>query len=541
VSQEEGDMAVTTADFKPKLWVPGDWNAFFGFGTNILVNMLVLTGLLRFVLKMPDELVFGRILPATGLMLCLSTVYYAWLAYRLAKQTGRTDVCALPSGISVPHMFVVVFVIMLPILITTKDPVQAWEAGLTWVFVQSFVLMGGGFIAPYIRKITPRAALLGSLAGISITFISMRPGAQMVMTPVIGLVCFAVIMVDWFGGVRYFKGLPGGLVAIIVGAVIAWGSTLFGFNYGGLTIEGLKGALSSFGFSYPMPAVGHVFGGFQFIGVILVTAIPFGIYDLVEAMDNVESAAAAGDSFPTTRVLTADGVVSLIGCLMGNPFINAVYIGHPGWKAMGGRIGYSAATGVLVIVLAWFGVIALMMALIPVVAILPILLYIGMLIGSQAFQETPMRHAPAIVLALVPQIAAWGKLQIDSALGAAGTSAAAVGFDKLDQTGVLYQGLEILGGGATLAGIVLASITVFIIERDFTKAAAFAAAGAVFTFFGLIHAEALGIGRTPSMVISYLGIAVILLACSKYAGLAPLPGEASRMHGHGDPAAKPAE
>ncbi|MEA2814642.1 MAG: adenine/guanine/hypoxanthine permease, partial [Rhodospirillaceae bacterium] len=277
-------MAVTTADFKPKLWVPGDWNAFFGFGTNILVNMLVLTGLLRFVLKMPDELVFGRILPATGLMLCLSTVYYAWLAYRLAKETGRTDVCALPSGISVPHMFIVVFVIMLPILITTKDPVQAWEAGLTWVFVQSFVLMGGGFIAPYIRKITPRAALLGSLAGISITFISMRPGAQMVMTPVIGLVCFAVIMVDWFGGVRYFKGVPGGLVAIIVGAVIAWGSTLFGFNYGGLTVEGLKGALSSFGFSYPMPAVGHVFGGFQFIGVILVTAIPFGIYDLVEAM-----------------------------------------------------------------------------------------------------------------------------------------------------------------------------------------------------------------------------------------------------------------
>jgi AGZA family xanthine/uracil permease-like MFS transporter len=541
VSQEEGDMAVTTADFKPKLWVPGDWNAFFGFGTNILVNMLVLTGLLRFVLKMPDELVFGRILPATGLMLCLSTVYYAWLAYRLAKQTGRTDVCALPSGISVPHMFVVVFVIMLPILITTKDPVQAWEAGLTWVFVQSFVLMGGGFIAPYIRKITPRAALLGSLAGISITFISMRPGAQMVMTPVIGLVCFAVIMVDWFGGVRYFKGLPGGLVAIIVGAVIAWGSTLLGFNYGGLTADGLKAAVSSFGFSYPMPAVGHVFGGFQFIGVILVTAIPFGIYDLVEAMDNVESAAAAGDSFPTTRVLTADGVVSLIGCLMGNPFINAVYIGHPGWKAMGGRIGYSAATGALVIVLAWFGVIALMMALIPVVAILPILLYIGMLIGSQAFQETPMRHAPAIVLALVPQIAAWGKLQIDSALNAAGTSASAVGFDKLDQTGVLYQGLEILGGGATLAGIVLAAITVFIIERDFIKAAAFAAAGAVFTFFGLIHAEALGIGRTPSMVISYLGIAVILLACSKYAGLAPLPGEASRMHGHGDPAAKPAE
>src|SRR5260221_12132522 len=110
----------TTA--KPKIWVPGDWNAFFGFGTNILVNLLTLTALLRFGLKMPDSLVFGRILPATGLMLFLSTAYYAWLAWRVAKRTGRTDVCALPSGISVPHMFVVVFVIMMPILGRTGDP-----------------------------------------------------------------------------------------------------------------------------------------------------------------------------------------------------------------------------------------------------------------------------------------------------------------------------------------------------------------------------------------------------------------------------------
>jgi AGZA family xanthine/uracil permease-like MFS transporter len=149
----------------------------FGFGTNILFNLLTLTGLLRFVLKMPEQLVFGRILPATGMMLFLSTVYYAWLAYKLAKQTGRSDVCALPSGVSVPHMFIVTFVIMLPIATKTGDPVKGWEAGLTWVFVQSFLLMAGGFIAPVIRRITPRAALLGTLAGVSIAFISMRPAA----------------------------------------------------------------------------------------------------------------------------------------------------------------------------------------------------------------------------------------------------------------------------------------------------------------------------------------------------------------------------
>src|SRR6201995_4604377 len=154
--------ARTATAGKLSLWSAGDWNAYFGFGTNILVNLLTLTALLRFVLKMPDSLIFGRILPATGLMLCLSTLYYAWLAYRLAKKTGRTDVCALPSGISVPHMFIVTFVIMLPITLRTGDPMKGWQAGLTWVFIQSFVLMAGGFIAPIIRRITPKAALLGA-------------------------------------------------------------------------------------------------------------------------------------------------------------------------------------------------------------------------------------------------------------------------------------------------------------------------------------------------------------------------------------------
>jgi AGZA family xanthine/uracil permease-like MFS transporter len=511
------DAKMLTAGEKPKIWTPGDWNAFFGFGTNILVNLLVLTGLLRFVVKMPDSLVFGRILPATGLMLCLSTLYYARLAYKLAEKTGRKDVCALPSGISVPHMFVVTFVIMLPIATRTGDPVQGWEAGLTWVFVQSFVLMIGGFIGPVIRRITPRAALLGTLAGVSVAFISMRPALEMFMTPVIGIVCFAVILVSWFGGVRYFRGTPAGLVAIAVGTVIAWGSTALGFNFGGLSKAGLVSSFSNFGFAIPIPAVSHVFSGFKFLGVILVTAIPFGIYDLVEALDNVESASVAGDSFPTTRVLTADGVVSLIGCMMGNPFINAVYIGHPGWKAMGGRIGYSAATGVMVILLSWLGIISVIVSLVPVVAISPILLYIGMLIGSQAFQETPKAHAPAIVLSLTPHLAAWGKLQIDNALAAAGTNAAAVGLDKLGQKGVLYHGLAVLGDGAILGGLILGAIAAFVIDRRFKRASAFALAGAGLTFFGFMHGESIGVGQSPVVAVAYLGVSAILLGCAKFA------------------------
>jgi AGZA family xanthine/uracil permease-like MFS transporter len=541
------------SDFKPALWTPGDWNAFFGFGTNILVNMLVLTGLLRFVLKMPDSLVFGRILPALGLMMCLSTFYYAFLAYRLAQKTGRSDVCALPSGVSVPHMFIVTFVVMLPITLKTGDPMKGWAAGLVWVFFQSFILMIGGFIAPYIRKITPRAALLGTLAGVSVTFISMRPALEMYMTPQIGLICFAIILVSWFGGVKYFKGIPAGLVAIAAGMLIAWGSNLFGLGLGGLSVKGLGDAFASFGFSVPLPAVGQVFSGFEFLGIILVTAIPYGIYDLVEAMDNVESAEAAGDEYPTTRVLTADGVVSLIGCLMGNPFINAVYIGHPGWKAMGGRIGYSAATGIMVVILSWFGIISVMLALVPVVAISPILLYIGMLIGAQAFQTTPVKHAPAIVLALTPHLAAWAKLQIDTMLGATVSAAQAVGglaADKvgdvkvaaiasLPQQGVLYHGLEVMGGGAILAGLVLGAIGVFVIERDFVRASAFALVGAVLTYFGFMHGEAVGVGGgygvTPGVALAYVVMAIGFFAVGKYGT------SVSYVPEHNMPIAAPAE
>jgi adenine/guanine/hypoxanthine permease len=511
----------------PKLWTPGDWNAFFGFGTNILVNLLVLTGLLRFVLGMPDDIVFTRVLPAAGLMLLLSTCYYAWLAYKLAKETGRTDVCALPSGVSVPHMFVVVFVIMLPVKVMTGSPIKAWEAGLAWVFLQGCLLAVGGFIAPIIRKVTPRAALLGTLAGVSVTFISVRPALEMFQNPIIGLTCFAIVLASWFGNVRYFKGMPAGLVAICAGTAIAWGSTFFGHSLAGMSVQALAQSVAGFGFSLPIPALNHTFGGFEFLGMILVTAIPFGIYDLVEALDNVESAAVAGDHFPTTRVLTADGLISLVGCAMGNPFILAVYIGHPGWKAMGGRIGYSAVTGIVVALLAFTGILPVLVALIPVVAISPILLYIGMLIGAQAFQESPKSHAPAIVLAFVPHLAAWGKVQIDNALGAAGTNAAQVGMDKLAQVGVLYPGLGVLGGGAILGGLVLGAIAAFILDRNLTKASIFALAGAALSFLGFMHGEAIGFGVSPVVAVSYLLVAGLLYAAGKLGASAAVQGAKS--------------
>ena len=114
-------------------------------------------------------------LPALGIALPIGNLFYAWLAYQLAKSEGRGDVTALPYGPSVPHMFIVVFLVMLPTYLKTNDPILAWQAGLAWAFIIGCVILLGAFVGPTLRKYTPRAAMLGALAGISIAFISMRP------------------------------------------------------------------------------------------------------------------------------------------------------------------------------------------------------------------------------------------------------------------------------------------------------------------------------------------------------------------------------
>jgi AGZA family xanthine/uracil permease-like MFS transporter len=483
-------------------WTPGDTNAFFGLGFNILVNVLTLTGLMIGVVAVPADDVLGTVLPALGVALVLGNLYYTFLARRLAVRENRTDVTALPYGPSVPHMFIVVFVVMLPVYLGTGDAKQAWQAGLAWAFLIGVIVMIGAFVGPYIRKITPRAAMLGTLAGISITFISMRPAAQMWEVAWIGLPVLAIILIGFFTDVRLPFNVPVGLAALLVGTAIGW---IGGY----MDAPAVGDAVENIAIGVPDLRLDMLIDGLSDLAPLLGTAIPLGVYNFTEAMSNVESAAAAGDSYNLRSVLLADGAGAVIGSAFGSPFPPAVYIGHPGWKDAGGRANYSLASGALIGVLCFLGLFGVLDALLPVPAIVPILLYIGLLIGAQAFQAVPRLHAVAVVAALLPNLAQWAHGMVDNALAAAGTSATEVGYGTLSGAGIVYEGLKTLGEGAVLVGLLLGTIVTFILEKKFLYAAAGAVVGAALTFIGLIHAPEVEWAANNEVALGYLFFAAV--------------------------------
>jgi len=492
-----------------KYFVKSDWNGFFGLFTNNLTNILVMASLLSVVVGLPGNIVYGRILPAVGLSIFISSIYYSFMAVKLAKKTGRTDVTALPAGTSVPHMFLIVFMIIGPVFWATNNAYLAWGAGLVWAVVEGLIELLGAAIGPKLRRVIPRAAMLGSLAGVSITYIALNPAFSVFAIPYIGLVALAIVLLGWIGKVKMPFNIPTGLVAIILGVVIGWASGL-------MTLDGFLNSVQNITMGVPIPRIKPMIDGFSEAVPFLVVAIPLGIYNFFETMDNVESAEVAGDSYSTKEAMLADGTTTLIGALFGSPFPTAVFIGHPGWKAAGARIGYSFVGGLVLFVITMLGMISVLLEVIPVVAILPILLYIGVVITQQAFTSVPHKYAPAVVLALVPHLADWTNNAVDIALNAAGTTAAEVGFDVLNNAGLNYLGMNALGEGSIIVGMILAAIAVFVIDRKFIYATVSAGIGALLTFFGIIHSPTVGLNENLGMTIGYVAVAIIFIGYALY-------------------------
>ena len=163
----------------------GDYSAFWALFTDNFTNLLVISGVCRFVFHMPDEIVFGRILPGAALLLCVGVFFYSWLAHRLARKEQRNDVTALPFGISTPVMFVYLFGVMGPIYWSTGDATAAWQVGLGAGFVGGIIASLGALIGPFLQRVTPRAGMLGTLCGIALVFIGTIAMAIIFESPII--------------------------------------------------------------------------------------------------------------------------------------------------------------------------------------------------------------------------------------------------------------------------------------------------------------------------------------------------------------------
>jgi len=219
-------------------------------------------------------------------------------------------------------------------------------------------------------------------------------------------------------------------------------------------------------------------------------------------------------------------VGTLLGASFGSPFPTTIYIGHPGWKALGARIGYSIINGVFFTLVGISGTAAVVGYLIPIEAGMAIVLWIGIVIVAQAFAATPREHAPAVAVGLLPGIAAWGSLMLKIGLRAAGVGTPARPFTDslsavLGQADVAVHGAFALEQGFLLTSMVWSAITVEVIERRFIRASLWALAGSALSLVGLVHSYAytagdttqdLSFGKAWPFALAYALLAVLLAA-----------------------------
>lgn len=496
----------TVANQQLKWWRKGDIAAFFALFTNNLTNIITFTALLTLA-GLPVSLVVGRIAPAFGLAILITSSMYVWFARRLAAKEGRGDVVALPSGPSAPSIFTVTFLVILPVYSSTQDAELAVGVGLVWGFLEGAILFIGSFFGDWLRRAVPRTVLLSCLAGLGLLLLAMNPMLQAFQFPLVAFIVLVIVFINWFGRSPFLKKVPTGLLLLVAGTAAAWA---FGLQ----SPEAVQAALVNAGFHPPQVSVGNFFEGLGHAGPYLASAVPLALANYVFDLENIEAAEAAGDHYRARPVMLVNGSATMVGALLGNPYPVTVYIGHTAYKEMGAGIGYTLANGITMFAVGLFGLSALLLSIVPMAAIAPILIYIGVVTANQAVRETPKLEIPVIFIALFPWIANWANSLVGNVLKAAGTNVGEVGPEALNAAGTYFSGIANLGSGAPLSSLLWGMIAIFAIRNKPMNGVIVSVLAAIVSFFGIIHAPVpvLG-GATPTMfMIAYLMVAAVFLA-----------------------------
>ncbi len=466
---------------------PGDLNAFFGLSIDNVAALVLTISLLATVFGYPAQFALSHLVPGTAIGVVVGDLIFTWMAFRLARTTGRTDITAMPLGLDTPSTFGMVFFVIGPAFAESLGrgldqeaaARHAWHIGMCSIIASGIFKMGCAFVAESVRRLMPRAALLGSLAAIALALISFLPVLEIFTSPLVGLVSLGIVLASLTAHIPFPMRIPGALAGLLAGGIVH----VIGTQSGWIPPAGDHSVIDAAAALWPTAWLGVL--KLEWIEAwgdtmrYLPIVIPFALGTVVGGIDCTESAAAAGDEYDAGRVIGVEAIATLIAGACGGVIQTTPYIGHPAYKAMGGRAAYTLATAAVIGIAGLTGTFAYLYEFIPQAALVPILMFVGLEITAQSFHATPQRHYPAVAIACVPALAALVTIQCDKLLAAGAAPGPALARELFS--------LQLLSAGFIVTSLLWAGMLAALLDRTLLRAAGWCLATAALASVGVIH------------------------------------------------------
>ncbi|NNM61022.1 MAG: hypothetical protein HKM03_02540 [Steroidobacteraceae bacterium] len=470
-------------------FVKGDINGFLGLSVDNLSVLALLAGILVQGYGVPARIVLGRMIPGTAFGVLVGDLLYTWLAVRLGRRSGRTDVTAMPFGLDTPSTIGMGLLVLGPAFAAMRGAgigaeqagLRVWHLGMAATVIMGLLKLPLAFTGRRLGRLFPQAGLLGSLAGIALLLIGFLPLIELMQDPVVGFLSLGLVLYTLVAKESVPGRMPGVLFAVLVGTAVFYAMRAAHL------VGGASTALTagSFAVHWPHPAVGML-GGFALARTYLPLLVPFALLTVIGGINNTASANVAGDAYDVRSVLLVEAISTLVAGLAGGVAQTTPYIGHPAYKGMGAGAGYTLLTGLFIGIGGTFGLISDLLRWIPLAALAPVLVFVALDITTQAYRATPLRHAPAIAFAFFPAIARMLTIELGDprfvapALFAKLMKAPSAGLPPL-------MVIVALGNGFIITSMIWAAFLVELIERRVRPAAVYLAVGGVLCAFGIIH------------------------------------------------------
>ncbi len=478
---------------KYKWWATGDVNAFFGLMLDNIAGLVLTVAMLSSIFDFPVEFALRYMIPGTALGVLVGDLMYFALAFYLARKENRSDVTAMPLGLDTPSTIGMVLFVLGPAFLAAKAAgmseeaaaMQTWHIGICAIFITGLIK---GFLAlgsDWIRRAFPRAGLLGSLAAIALVLIAFTQLPKLAANPLVGFPVLVIVFVTLIGRGRLPFKTPGALGALLIGCAI-WYLLVASDQLFTTSLADTESTIKLVWFPPEWLTVFQFQWLDQFTNAIayLPYIIPFAIATVIGGIDCTESAASVGDSYRTNHIIGIEAAATLIAALFGGVIQTTPYIGHPAYKAMGGRAAYTLATALFVGGAGVIGYFSLLFSIIPEAAVLPILIFIGIEISAQSYFATPRRHYAALAVACLPAMAKLIMIYLGQYLPVTAEEIKATFRPDLQEQ-LLY--LKMLAGGFIITSLIWASSLAQIIDRRYFSASLYFAVGGILVLFGVMH------------------------------------------------------